>query len=341
MIKDALFKVDTYMNEVIHNEEIPGACISVGLGKNNIFQKFYGYQQLMPAKIKMRMDTVFDLASLTKVVSTWPGVMMLIQDRKISLSDRIGDFYRCKLSESVKAISIKNLLTHTSGLSESTFLRRYGYDKESILLKLFLENTVYPRETQVAYSNKGFFILGEIIETVTGQALDDYVSKSIWKPLGMNHTCYNPADSDNIAATEYIKERKLIKKGIVHDENAEFIGGVSGHAGVFSNIHDLTLFCQMVVSKDSELLQQSIIEESFQNYTKGMNENRGLAWKLNYDTSYRNCVAEHLGYTGTGIWIDPVEGMYVILLTNRVHPTRENINIQNIRRNIKQLIFGK
>lgn len=157
----------------------------------------------------------------------------------------------------------------------------------------------------------------------------------------MNHTLYNPTEYDNIAATEYIKEKNLVKRGIVHDENAEFIGGVSGHAGVFSNIQDLNNFCNMIVSKDSSVLQPSIIEISFKNYTIGMNENRGLAWKLNYDTIYRNYIVEHLGFTGTGIWIDPIEGMYLILLTNRVHPTRENTNIQNIRKNVKEIVFGK
>lgn len=261
--------------------------------------------------------------------------------KKISLEDRLGEFYGCKLSEDIKNITIWNLLTHTSGLSETTFLKQYGNDKREIILKLLAENTKYPKETQVVYSNKGFFVLGDIIEVVTGQTLEHYVSQKIWKPLGMNHTCYNPTEAENIAATEYIKEKRLVKRGIVHDENAEFIGGVSGHAGVFSNIQDLTRFCEMIVSKDSGLLQQSIIKESFKNHTIGMNENRGLAWKLNYDIIYRNYVVEHLGYTGTSIWIDPVEGMYVILLTNRVHPTRENANIQNIRKNIKQFIFGK
>lgn len=340
MNRSMLFKVDDYLNKVICNQKIPGACIAIGMGKNNVFKKCYGYQQIIPTKIEMRIDTIFDLASLTKVVSTWPSVMMLIQEKKMSLNDRIGDFFSCKLSENVKSISIQNLLTHTSGLSESTYLRQYGSDKKNILLKLLEENTKYPKETQVAYSNKGFFILGNIIEVVTGQKLDDYVSKRIWKPLGMNHTSYNPSEIDNIAATEFIKDKNLVKRGIVHDENAEFIGGVSGHAGVFSNIYDLILFCEMIVSKDSKLLQQSIIEESFKNYTNGLNENRGLAWKLNYDTMYRNYVVEHLGYTGTSIWIDPIECIYVIFLTNRVHPTRENTNIQIIRKNIKQLVFG-
>lgn len=341
MNQQLLNKLDNYLDKVIDNQEIPGSIISIGIGENTIFQKFYGYQQLIPNKIKMEMDTIFDLASLTKVVSTWSSIMMLIQEKQISLDNKLGDFYSCKLDESVKNITIQNLLTHTSGLSESTFLKQYGNDKNSILLNLLMEKTKYPKETQVVYSNKGFFILGDIVEVVSGQKLEDYVTKKVWKPLGMNHTLYNPTECDNIAATEYIKEKNLVKRGIVHDENAEFIGGVSGHAGVFSNIQDLNNFCKMIVSKDSSVLQPSIIELSFKNYTIGMNENRGLAWKLNYDTIYRNYIVEHLGFTGTGIWIDPIEGMYVILLTNRVHPTRENTNIQNIRKNVKEIVFGK
>lgn len=341
MNQNVLHKLDNYLNEVTCNHDISGAAISIGIGKNNIFQQFYGYQQLIPTKIKMKIDTMFDLASLTKVVAIWPSIMMLIQEKKISLEDRLGEFYNCKLSENIKTITIQNLLTHTSGLSETTFLKKYGYDKQSILLNLLAENTKYPKDTQVVYSNKGFFILGNIVEIVSGQKLENYVSQKIWEPLGMWHTCYNPKKSDNIAATEFIKENNIVKRGIVHDENAEFVGGVSGHAGVFSNIQDLTSFCEMIVSHNSSLLQQSFIQQSFENYTIGMNEDRGLAWKLNYDIIYRNYIVEHLGYTGTSIWIDPVEKIYVIFLTNRVHPTRENTNIQNIRKNIKQFIFGK
>ena len=126
MNQQLLNKLDNYLDEVIDNQEIPGSIISIGIGENNIFQKFYGYQQLIPNKIKMEMNTIFDLASLTKVVSTWSSVMILIQEKQISLDNKLGDFYSCKLDESVKNITIQNLLTHTSGLSESTFLKQYG-----------------------------------------------------------------------------------------------------------------------------------------------------------------------------------------------------------------------
>ena len=141
MNQNTLVEVDVYLNEVVQKEEIPGACISIGVGKRHVFQGCYGYQQLIPAEIEMKIDTIFDLASLTKVVSTWPGILMLLQEKQLSLRDRIGDFYSCRMSESVKYITIQNLLTHTSGLSESTFLKQYASDKKGIIVKLLGEDT--------------------------------------------------------------------------------------------------------------------------------------------------------------------------------------------------------
>lgn len=193
----------------------------------------------------------------------------------------------------------------------------------------------------VAYSNRGFIILGIIVEKVTGMPLDKYAKEHIWQPMGMSCTTYNPEQCDNIAATEYVEEKNIVKKGIVHDENAEVLCGVAGHAGVFTTASDLSKFCRNILDKSGNgVISSKLIEESFKNQTAGMNEDRGLGWQIIEDESIKSTVVGHLGFTGTSIWIDPDSSTYVILLTNRVHPSRDNTNIQQIRKTVRQIVFN-
>ena len=244
------------------------------------------------------------------------------------------------MNEKLKNVTIKNLLTHTLGLSERTYLKQFGNNKDDIIRGLLNDKLQDDVNSKVAYSNRGFIILGIIVEQVSGMALDEYAKKNIWQPMGMYNTTYNPQQDDNIAATEYIAEKNIVKKGIVHDENAEVLGGVAGHAGVFSTASDLAKFCRNILNKSgSGLIIRALIEESFKNQTEGMNESRGLGWQIINDDEINVSLVGHLGFTGTSIWIEPQSGTYVVLLTNRVHPSRDNTNIQEIRKTVRRIVF--
>jgi len=336
-----LNQLDTYLENVTVNEEIPGAVVFVGKGKEELFYQEYGYSQIYPKIEQMRKDTLFDIASLTKVISTWPGIMKLIQEKKIQIDQEIINFFGENINEELKKVTIKNLLTHTSGLPERTFLKQFGNNKEEIIHGLLNDELQYPVNTEFVYSNRGFIILGNIIEIVSGMSLDRYVKKNIWEPIGMYDTGYNPERKLNVAATEYIQEKNIVKKGIVHDENAELLGGVAGHAGVFSTALDLSKFCKMVLGNDeNSIIYKEMIEDSFNNHTIGMNDSRGLGWRIFNDDNIYKPLVGHLGFTGTSIWIEPDSQVYVILLTNRVHPSRENTNMKGIRNTVKRIVFG-
>ncbi|MDY5910674.1 MAG: serine hydrolase domain-containing protein [Inconstantimicrobium porci] len=333
-------KVNNYLNDVITCNKIPGAVICIGRGQEEVFFKEYGYRQVYPERELMHKDTLFDIASLSKVVSTWPCIMHLIDEGKIALNQRITDFLGDDINEKLKDVTIKNLLTHTSGLSERTYLKQFGNNKDDIIRGLLNDKLQDDVNSKVAYSNRGFIILGIIVEQVSGMALDEYAKKNIWQPMGMYNTTYNPQQDDNIAATEYIAEKNIVKKGIVHDENAEVLGGVAGHAGVFSTASDLAKFCRNILNKSgSGLIIRALIEESFKNQTEGMNESRGLGWQIINDDEINVSLVGHLGFTGTSIWIEPQSGTYVVLLTNRVHPSRDNTNIQEIRKTVRRIVF--
>lgn len=159
----------------------------------------------------------------------------------------------------------------------------------------------------------------------------------------MNEKFKNVTIKNLLTHTSGLSEDKnIFKKGIVHDENADVLGGVAGHAGVFSTASDLAKFCRNILDKSgSGLISRNLIEESFKNQTAGMNEARGLGWQIIEYDSIKSTVVGHLGFTGTSIWIDPKRGTYVILLTNRVHPSRENTNIQEIRKTVRQIVYKK
>lgn len=334
-------KLKNYLDEVVLKKKIPGAVALVGKGKDVIFYEHIGYMQIYPKKEKMKKSTLFDIASLTKVISTWPAIMKLIQEKQIGLEQTMDEFFGDNINKDFKKVTVKNLLTHTAGLPERTFLKQYGNNKDDIINGLITEKLQYQINTEVSYSNRGFIILGNIIEKVSELPLDVYVRNNIWSPLGMKDTLYNPSPKFNIASTEYISKTKNVKKGIVHDENAELLGGIAGHSGVFSTARDLSKFCvEMLINCNENVICRELIEYSFLNHTKEMNESRGLGWRIFEDYNIEKPLIGHLGFTGTSIWIEPESQVYVILLTNRVHPSRENANINKIRSVVKNIVFG-
>lgn len=338
-------KVDRFLQQVIVDKQIPGAVYGI-VSKDKVLAKnALGYSHLKQ-KIPMTIDTIFDLASLTKVCATLPSILLLLEEGSIELEDPVKRFF---FDESCENLTIRHLLTHTSGLEPFVPFYKMVKNKQDIL-KYILS---YPKnpDKKVVYSDLNFILLGFIIEKVTSQTLDSFVEKNVFTPLGMNHTCYNPKfEKRNIAPTEYNNEKGDFHWGEVHDENAYFMDGVAGHAGVFSNLHDLTKFVRMIlqkgnIKKNKHFLSSAIIELSYKNFTIHFNSNRGLGWQLfdgiNSPVSqlFSKNSFGHTGFTGTSIWVEPEKELGFILLTNRVHISRK-INMNRIRKIFHNLAFS-
>lgn len=342
---DIMLNIDKYLSNSVDNEEVPGAVILIVKDKKVQLHKEYGFSQIIPYSLPMNKVSIFDIASLTKVVAVWPAVMFLIDKGYINMDDELFRFYGDEIDSELKYTTIFQHLTHTSGLSERTYLKQFGNNKKDIMTGLLKEGLEYPPDKQVIYSNKGFIILGDIIEKVSGMSLDRLVKENIWDVLNMNDTIFNPDQNliERIVSTEFYPADNLVKRGTVHDENAELLYGIAGHAGVFSTAGDIGKLCAMLLNslsgEEDKIISQKLIKDSFINYTTQLNASRGLGWAI-FHESENSKIVGHYGFTGTTIWIDLKKNMYTVLLTNRVHPSRENKNIHSIRAYVKELLMS-
>ncbi|MCS7105099.1 MAG: serine hydrolase [Thermofilaceae archaeon] len=343
--------VNRLVARLVEDGCFPGAVLLVARRGHVVLYKSYGFSQLLPEKRPMTLDTVFDLASLTKVVATLPVALRLVEKGELSLDDPVSTYLPDFRGWSKDNVRVWHLLTHTSGLPAHLPLYSLLPDKKEVFNYISLLNLEYEPGTRVVYSDLGFILLGRIIEVASGGGLDEVARELVFKPLGMDETTFNPVDElkERAAATEYCKIRGRILRGEVHDENSWFLGGVAGHAGLFSTAADLAVYAQTWLNKGVfngvKVLSPLTVKLAVRNQTGGLNECRGLGWVLNRrPCSCGDFMSEkaygHTGFTGTSIWIDPLYELFVVLLTNRVHPTRENQCIQRARRLIHNAILS-
>ncbi|MFS0674140.1 serine hydrolase domain-containing protein [Ornithinibacillus sp. 179-J 7C1 HS] len=323
-------KVLEFLQKEIVVEHIPGAVIHVSHKGNVILQEAVGNRVVYPEKAPMKLDTVFDLASLTKVVATLPVVLKLMDDGEVRLDDRVAFFLPDFANEGKDHITLRHLLTHTSGLPAHIEYFKGKLNTEQVLDRIYNQPLVYKTGEKVVYSDLGLITLYKVIEQVTGEPFEQYVKREFFTPLEMYDTGFNPTfGSERYAVTEYNENLQAYKTGIVHDDNTEFMGGISGHAGLFAPVKDLANFAKMIENNGSyngkQLISESALHLSRKNYTPFDSEYRGLGWILK-SPSYSSCgdyfsnkAYGHTGFTGTSIWFDPEVDLQVILLTNRVH----------------------
>ena len=340
------------LKTAVANRAFPGAVLTVGYqGETTMVST--GSLTYDEDSAAVAADTIYDLASLTKVVSTTTAAMILHGRGALEL-DRPVEFYLADFKEpggttpdplrAARAdVTVQDLLAHTSGLPayERFFLRAR---RKSHVLS---EALVLPLETspgeRTLYSDVGFILLGAIIEQVSGKSLDAFYESGIRAPLEMQDTLFNPSPAlwGRIAPTEEDLEfRRRLIRGEVHDENAWVMGGVAGHAGLFGAAADLARFCSMMLAGGKAGGKQILKPETIREFTRPYPATEGAARGLGWDkpTQPASCGRYfsassygHLGFTGTSIWIDPEEELFVVLLTNRVHPSRANDAIRSIR----------
>lgn len=266
--------------------------------------------------------TLYDLASLTKVVATLPAVLRLVDTGAVDLDSPLGTYIRGTRGHATASLSVRSVLTHTSGLSGQTGLWAIDGSREDLLEHVC--RSLVDEHAGFVYANRGFILLGALVEAVAGCRLDEYVSSEIWAPLGMHDTFFNPSPRlrERIAPTEARIDGTTVH-GTVHDENARVLDGVSGHAGAFSTAHDLALYCNFMLTGSSPSggapFNHATMQKSFEESVPG----RGLGWAAS-STADGETVFSHHGFTGTSIWLVPEHNIYGILLSNRIHPTRDD-----------------
>ena len=340
MSSERLTRVDAVIEKAITNKECPGAVLLVAHKGKVVYKKAYGYRMLIPEKEKMTLDTIFDLASVTKPVATSSGIMALAEDGQLRLGDTVARYLPKFAAQGKEDVTLVNLLTHTAGLPAWDKYFEKKLDHEGIIEDICSKKTTYAPGTKFVYSDLGFITLGEIIAKVSGMPENEYVQKRIFKPLGMTDTGYLPSKKKiaRCAATEYLPAEKMALKGRVHDGNAFALGGVSGHAGLFSTVDDLAIFCQMVLNggeyEGKRIFSPLTVREWTKNQSPVPEEAYGFGWVIG--TGYASQRGDifprggfgHTGWTGTSIWIDPTSETFIVMLTNRNHPSEDGTVIR-------------
>ncbi|WP_231015530.1 serine hydrolase domain-containing protein [Clostridium guangxiense] len=334
---DKLNKAFELINDGVLKGDFPGAVAAVGNKEGIIKVENFGSRCLYPEKLPMSKDTLFDLASLTKVVATNTLFMIFLEKGLISVYDSV-DYYLSEFKGTYKEnVTIFNLLTHTAGFVPFKPLYELCSNYEDAIGYICWLELDYKPGTRCIYSDFSYILLGYILEKIGGARLNVLCKKYIFEPLQMGDTAFNPK-GDNIAATEIDGSTKKPFIGICHDENGRFFDGISGHAGLFSNIDDLCKFSNMLINKGNNFISYASFRAMTTNHTFGLEDNRGYGWSIKGDkNSSAGDIAfpeafGHTGFTGTSLWVDVKNDIYIILLTNRVHPTRDNLNIIRFRR---------
>jgi uncharacterized protein YbbC (DUF1343 family)/CubicO group peptidase (beta-lactamase class C family) len=335
-----LARIADLVNEAVAAKQTPGAVVVVGRGDQVFYRQAFGRRAVEPAVETMTLDTIFDLASLTKVVATTTAVMMLVEDGRIRLNDRVAAYIQGFERYGKGDITIRHLMTHVSGLRPDLdmSLEFASYD-EAIARAVEEVPTSAPGERFV-YSDINFFLLGEIVHRVSGQMLDEFCRARIFEPLGMRDTMFKPPAAllPRIAPTEKCTQYGwpcdqaggTILRGVVHDPTARRMVGVAGHAGLFSTAADLGVFCRMLLGGgrvgNVRILSPLTVAKMTSPIPLAGVQVRGLGWDI--DSSYSSNRGElmplgsfgHTGFTGTSLWIDPLTKTWIVFLSNRVHP---------------------
>ena len=340
------------LDDGLKSKAFPGGSVVVAREGKLAMERAFGRQSYSEDAPLVTMDTIYDVASLTKVVVTTTLAMVLVEKEELRLEAPVRDYLPELAGEGKDVITVADLLAHSSGIlwwkdyyktlsSEGSAARvRKRYVEEISRLPLD-----YPPRSKSVYSDLGFILLGEILERVSGRSLDAMATETIFEPLGMRHTRFKPPASlgPRIAPTEDDPWRGRIVTGEVHDENAFALGGVAPHAGLFSTARDLAIFAQMILNggvyDGHRIVKRSTIERFSRRADLVPGSSRALGWDTpslpprpsSAGRYFSSCSFGHTGFTGTSLWIDPEQELIVVLLTNRVHPSRDNTQIREVR----------
>jgi uncharacterized protein YbbC (DUF1343 family)/CubicO group peptidase (beta-lactamase class C family) len=342
---ERLQQIDGVVQQSIAQGELPGAVVLILHGDQIVFRKAYGLKSKQPAELPMTPDTIFDLASLTKPIATATSLFILVEQGKLRLTDRVSQHLQAFGQNGKANITVGDLLLHVGGLIADNPLSDYQHGPAAALEKINQLSPITAPGKRFAYSDVGFIVLGELVEKLSGVPLDECAHRHIFGPLGMDYTGFRmnkrPELLTRIAPTETREGRWMV--GEVHDPRAYSLGGVAGHAGLFSTADDLALYARMLLHGGELNGHRILSASSVQQMTSPHPVPGGLrSYGWDVDTSYsRNRGAlfpigksfGHTGFTGTSVWIDPGSATAVIFLSNRVHPDGKG-NINRLRHDV-------
>ena len=339
--KEALEAIERLVQEAIAERRLPGAVVLVGRGNDVVYREAIGHRAVLPAAEPMTLDTIFDLASLTKVVATTPAIMVLLEQGRIGLDDAVARYIPEFGKYGKQRISIRHMLTHVSGLRGDIDMA-LDFQGTAEAIRLASEEVpLAPPGQRFIYSDINYFLLGEIVARVTGEPLDRFTRTHIFEPLDMEDTMFLPPANrvPRIAPTEACRPLgwpcggpgATMLRGTVHDPTARRMGGVAGHAGLFSTARDLARFCRMLLGNGALDGKRVLSPLAVALMTRGatppeLTNLRGLGWDIdsrfaaNRGDLFPIGSFGHTGWTGTSLWIDPVTRGFVVFLSNRVHP---------------------
>lgn len=343
-------EVEKVISDAISDGAFPGAVILIWKDGKTIFEKPFGHFTYGQNSTKVKLNTIYDLASLTKVLATTTGAMICVDKKLFSLNDKVSRYIPSFAPNGKDNVMINNLLLHNSGLVAWKKYYEKNLSKEEILNDIYKSEPEFAPGTNTLYSDLGMIVLGKVIEEVSNKSFDEFCNDEIFNPLKMNDTFFNPPDSvkDRIPPTEKDNywRMKLIR-GEVHDENALLLGGSAGHAGLFSTAGDIAKLIEMLINNGNVNGDQFIKKETVELFTskKSPESKRLLGWDLKSENGssagnkFSNGSFGHTGFTGTSIWIDPARNLFVVFLTNRVYPSRENKMILHVRPKLHDAII--
>ena len=333
-----------YLEKLVKQKVFPGCNYAI-ITQKNIEINSIGYKSLVPTIEENNINTLYDLASLTKVIVTNTLITKLLQEGRIKLTDKVKKYLpRFKYDN----ITIFHLLTHTSGLIADVKWNEVN-NKEELIDFFYNKELFYKTDTDVIYSDLNFIFLGFIIEKIYDKPLNILAEEEIFKPLHMTSTTFNPQNKENCAPTEMTKERGIVR-GIVHDEKACMLNGICGAAGLFSNINDLIKFIEMILNDgkigDKIFIEKKYIDLWFRQFVKGKENNiRSIGWGVGKSRTTGSFCSDdtiyHTGFTGNTLIVDRENKIGFIFLSNRIHPSRENKLLIKKRRYISNYLFKK
>lgn len=341
----ALASIDQIMSAAVERGTIPGGVVLVGHDGRIVYRKAFGMRSIEPVREAMTVDTIFDLASMTKCIATATSVMKLVEEGKLRLNDPVAAYLPEFAKNGKENITIRQLLTHFSGLREDLDLGPAWKGRAAAYQLAMDSQPLFPPGARFLYSDVNFITLGFVVEKVSGMGLDEYAAKNVFEPLAMDNTRFLPPSQwrSRIAPTEYDESHQMLR-GTVHDPTARRMGGVAGDAGLFSTADDLAKYAQDMLTGFHVLSELSVEKMSTPQQLPTAASLRGLGWDI--DSPFSSNRGEffpvgsfgHTGFTGTSIWIDPVTSSYVIVLTNAVHPRGGNPQVVSLRSRIASAV---